>query len=81
MIGRLFNSQVQPLKGSPMSTETESTPDELPHKYDDEGICIYCQLDGAEAHFYSQRGYAHEYPEYFEPCMKRRSAAQAGAND
>ena len=31
------------------------------HKFDDECICVYCGHDGAEAHYYSKRGYAHEY--------------------
>ena len=40
------------------------------HKYDDDGVCVYCGLDGVEASFYSQRGYAHEYPDYFADCRK-----------
>ncbi len=31
------------------------------HQFDDDGVCIRCGHDGAEASYYSKRGYAHEY--------------------
>lgn len=40
------------------------------HKWDDDGLCVYCGMDGAEADYYSKRGYAHEYPNYPWPCPK-----------
>lgn len=48
--------------------------EELGHVYDDEGVCLFCRLDGVEAAWYSARGYAHEYPEYRQPCWKRMKA-------
>lgn len=40
----------------------EEVPAKVPHEWDEECVCKKCGLDGAEASFYSQRGYEHEYP-------------------
>lgn len=31
------------------------------HEFDDDAVCAHCGFDGAEASYYSKRGYAHEY--------------------
>ncbi len=42
------------------------------HEWNEDGCCIHCGYDGAEADYYSRRGYAHEYPDLKGPCLKRQ---------
>lgn len=49
----------------------ETTHEGKPHDWDDEAICKKCRLDGAEADYYSKRGYAHEYPTLHDCPGKR----------
>lgn len=44
----------------------------LSHNYNEEAICIHCGLDGAEAKYYSDRGYSHEYPDFKKDCPNLR---------
>ena len=53
-------------------SDDELQPVGRPHDYDDEAVCRRCGLDGAEASYYSARGYAHEYPT-LNDCPGRRA--------
>lgn len=50
----------------------ETTHEGRRHDWDDDAICRKCGLDGAEADYYSKRGYAHEYPTLHDCPETRR---------